>query len=160
MAVARQDISQGHAEHSGGHQQQRAQQQGIAKGFKVVRVFEEFDIVVDAPTASGRYFKTFHHQIRQRVKHEKGDDHPQDCCQRDVAARHLTSFPTCSTAKGQAMAHPVRSPPRTAEQRMTGRACASSLDHYGLRHKRSLLMASLQCNNNGDHRNPEGQCQQ
>ena len=100
VAVTRQDVCQGYAEHRGRQQQQCAQQQGITKAFKVIGVFEKFYIIADAPPAGSRYFEAFHHQVGQWIKHEKGDDRPQEYCQRDVAARHITSFPACCVANG------------------------------------------------------------
>jgi hypothetical protein len=62
LSVSRQDVGQRYSEQSGGQEHQSAQKQGISKGFKIIRVFEEFQVIAYAPAAGSGDFETFHQQ--------------------------------------------------------------------------------------------------
>ena len=49
VPVSRQNVCQGHPEDSGRQEHQRTQKQGISKGFKIICVLEEFQIIFYAP---------------------------------------------------------------------------------------------------------------
>jgi hypothetical protein len=92
VPVSRQNVCQGHPEHSGRQEHQRAKKQGVSKGFKIIRILEEFQVIAYTPAFSSRDFEAFQHHPRQRINHEKGDDQPEECCQIVIAARHIRSF--------------------------------------------------------------------
>ncbi len=56
LAVARQNVRQGHAEQGGGSKHQRAQDQGVAKGLEVIGVPEKLQVIADAEAAGFERF--------------------------------------------------------------------------------------------------------
>ncbi len=62
LPVSCQNIGQRHSEHGGRQQHQRAQDQGITKGFQVIGVLEEFQVIAYAPAAGSGDFEAFQHQ--------------------------------------------------------------------------------------------------
>ena len=88
LAVACQDVCQGDAEDRGGHQDQGAQEQGVAEGFQIIGVLEEPQVVAYPPAAVSGDFETLQHQKGERIEHQKGHHRPQQGSQRGVAFRH------------------------------------------------------------------------
>ncbi len=151
MPVSRQNVGQGYPENGGRHEQQRAQEQGISKSFKIVGVLEEFQIIVNAPAVGSGDFKAFHYHNRQRIKHEKGNNQPQECCQIVIATRHVTSFRVCCVMVVKAMACPVKVPVGMPERYLTGQARIACSARFGSISANSLTGSPAQRDDYGYH---------
>jgi hypothetical protein len=62
VPVSRQNVCQGYPEHGGRQEHHRAQEQGISKGFKIISVLEEFQVIFYAPAVGSGDFEAFQHQ--------------------------------------------------------------------------------------------------
>jgi hypothetical protein len=62
LSVSRQNVRQGYPEHGGRQEHKRAQEQGISKGFQVIRVSEEFQVIVYAPVVGSGDLEAFQYQ--------------------------------------------------------------------------------------------------